>query len=158
MVEREYLANEQDAEVERSSEDIRQDIAQGEETLAQTVDQIGERIKEKLDWREYVRDFPYLAIGAAVGLGYLASRVFRTRATPLERIMGSMTSQASDSLSGLLVKTAGSGLIKGALLGIATKAAAGVIEHAISTAGTRGDTGPRRQAGRDATIDPKTET
>jgi ElaB/YqjD/DUF883 family membrane-anchored ribosome-binding protein len=32
------------------------------------IDQIGERIKEKIDWREYVKDSPYFAIRVAAGL------------------------------------------------------------------------------------------
>lgn len=37
----------------RSTEDIRQDIAREEESLSRTAQQIGDRIKEKLDWSEY---------------------------------------------------------------------------------------------------------
>ena len=73
MAEREYSNNDKEANVERSSDDIRQDIVKGEENISQTVEQIGERIKEKLDWREYVKDSPYVALGAAAGIGYLAS-------------------------------------------------------------------------------------
>lgn len=158
MAEREHLTNEKDADVERNSEHIRQDIAQGEENLSQTVDQIGERIKESLDWHEYVRDSPYLAIGVAAGLGYLASRVFARRATPLERIMDSMAGHVRDSLSGLIVGAVGPSLIKGAVLGIATKAAAGWIEHAITNAGTSSDAAPRSQTGPNPTIDPSRDT
>ncbi|GAK56211.1 hypothetical protein U27_03173 [Candidatus Vecturithrix granuli] len=158
MAEREYLTNEKEADVERSSENILQDIAEGKENLSQTVDQIGERIKEKLDWREYVKDSPYWAIGAAAGLGYLASRAFPTRTTPMERIMGSMTGHVRNSLGGLLVGVVGPSLIKGALLSIATKTAAGWIENAISTDGTSGDAGSRPQTGRDSTSDPSTDT
>jgi ElaB/YqjD/DUF883 family membrane-anchored ribosome-binding protein len=154
MAEREHLTNEKGTDVERNSEDIRQDIAQGEEDLSQTVDLIGERIKETLDWHEYVRDSPYLAIGGAAGLGYLASRVFAKRATPLERVMGSIGGRVRDSLGGLV----GPSLIRGALLGLATKAAAGWIERSVSTAGTHGDAAPRSQTGPNPTIDPSRDT
>jgi ElaB/YqjD/DUF883 family membrane-anchored ribosome-binding protein len=66
---------EKEAGVERSSEDIRQAIAREKENVSQTVEQIGERIKEKMDWRGYVRDSPYWAIGAAAGLGYRIYRI-----------------------------------------------------------------------------------
>jgi ElaB/YqjD/DUF883 family membrane-anchored ribosome-binding protein len=139
MTENEHLTNEQDADVERSSEHIRQDIAHGEENLARTVDEIGARINAKLDWREYVRDSPYLAIGAAVGLGYLAARVFQPRrAAPLERIMDSLGGHVRNSLGGLIAGVVGPGLIKGAVLGIATRTAAGLIEHAIAASGSGG--------------------
>lgn len=45
MAEREHLSD-QKAGVERSSEDIRQNIAKGKENITQKVDQISERIKE----------------------------------------------------------------------------------------------------------------
>ena len=133
MAERENPDNTKEAVVERSTEDIRQDIAKGEENISQTVERIGERIEEKLDWRGYVKDSPYLAMGAAAGLGYLASGMFMTRTTPMERIMGSIAEEVRDSLGGLLAGAAGSGLIKATLLGIATKAAASWIKNATST-------------------------
>ncbi len=150
MDEREQITNGKDADVERSSEDIRQDIAKGEETLSQTVDQIGERIKETLDWREYIRESPYLAMGAAVGAGYLASQMFPRRVTtPMERIMDAMVGHGRDALGGVIVGAAGPSLIKATLLGIVTKAAAAWIKNAIATAGTSDGAG-HPQAGRDS--------
>lgn len=143
-----------EAGVERTTEVIRQDIAKREENISQTVDQIGERIKEKLDWRGYVKESPYLALGAAVGLGYIASGMFRTRATPVERMMDSFAEKARDSLGGVLVGAAGPGLIKLTLLGIATKAAAGWLKNAAApVAANRGDE-PRSQSG-DGSISPR---
>jgi ElaB/YqjD/DUF883 family membrane-anchored ribosome-binding protein len=144
MGEREHVSNEKAADGERSSEDIRQNIAEGKENISQKVDQIGERIKEKFDWREYVKDSPYLALGVAAGIGYIGSRVLRTRTTPMERIMDSIAGEVRGSLGGLI---AGPGLIKLTLLGIATKAAARWIRNAAATevvdaaAGTRPQTG-----------------
>jgi hypothetical protein len=142
MGEREYLSNTNEAEVERSTEDIRQDIAAGEKNISQTVDQIGERIKEKLDWREYVKHSPYLALGAAVGLGYLASGMIHSRSTPTERIMRSIGKEVRHSVAGMLAGAAGPGLIKMTLLGIATKAATGWIKHAASRAVATDDDEP----------------
>jgi ElaB/YqjD/DUF883 family membrane-anchored ribosome-binding protein len=131
MAEREHLSNPREADVERSTENIRQDIAKEGANISQTVEKIEDRIKEKLDWRSYVKDSPYWALGAAAGLGYLASGMFITRTTPMERIMGSIAEEVRDSLGGVLARAAGPGLIKVALLGIATKAAAGWIKKAI---------------------------
>ena len=158
MAEREHLNNTREADVERSSEDIRQDIAKGEESISQTVDKIDERIQEKLDWRGYVKDSPYWALGAAAGLGYLASRIFITRTTPMERIMGSIAEEVRDSLGRLLGGAAGPGLIKMALLGIATKAAAGWIKDAASTAVTSSGPGPQPHTAGDSTISPRLDT
>jgi len=124
MAERAHPSNKNEPDVERSSEDIRQDIAKEKEKISRTVDQINERINDKLDWREYVKDSPYWAIGAAAGLGYLAARVFMTRTTPMERIMGSIAGEVRNSLGGLIVGAAGPGLIKVTLQVMATKAAA----------------------------------
>jgi hypothetical protein len=46
-------------EIDRSTEDIRHDIAKEKEKISQNVDEIGERIKEKLDWRVYAKESPY---------------------------------------------------------------------------------------------------
>jgi ElaB/YqjD/DUF883 family membrane-anchored ribosome-binding protein len=86
MTESEYLRHSGETVVKRSTEDIRQDIAIGEEKISQTIKQIGERIKEKLDWRGYVKDYPYLALVVAAGLGCIASGIFLTRTTAMERI------------------------------------------------------------------------
>jgi hypothetical protein len=158
MVKRENPVDMKEADAERSSEDIRQDIAKGEENISQTVAQIGELIEDKLDWREYVKDSPYLAIGAAAGLGYLASRIFIARATPMERIMGTIAQEVRGSLGGVLAGAAGPGLIRVTLLSIATKAAAGWIKKAISADAAGGGAGPQPRTGRGSTISPKVDT
>jgi ElaB/YqjD/DUF883 family membrane-anchored ribosome-binding protein len=158
MTEKEYLSNTKEPDVERSSENIRQDIAKGKENISQTVEQIGGRIKEKLDWRGYVKDSPYWALGAAAGLGYLASRMFSARTTPVERIMHSIAEEVRDSLGGLPAGAAGPGLIKVALIGIATKAAASWIKNATSTAVASGGAVPRPQTGRDSAVSPRVDT
>ena len=158
MADREYLNHPRKEDVGRSTADIRQDIAKEGENISQTVEQIGERIKEKLDWRGYVRDSPYWALGAAAGLGYLASGVFKKRPTPMERIMGSIAEKVRGPLGGMLAGAAGPGLIKVTLLGIATKAAASWIKNATSTTVASGSTDPRPQTGRGSTISPRVAT
>ena len=74
MAERKHLSNTREADVERSSDDIRRDVAKGEENISQTAEKIDERIQEKLEWRGYVKDSPYWALGAASGLGYPRSK------------------------------------------------------------------------------------
>jgi ElaB/YqjD/DUF883 family membrane-anchored ribosome-binding protein len=152
MAKREYLSNARDADVERSAEDIRQDIAKGAENISQTLEQIDERIQEKLDWREYVKDSPYLALGAAAGIGYLASRLLKMRTTPMERIMDSIAGEVRQSLGGLLARAAGPSLIKVTLLGIATKVAADLIKNTTSTALASAASKPRPTTVRGASI------
>jgi ElaB/YqjD/DUF883 family membrane-anchored ribosome-binding protein len=158
MTEKEHLSNTKVEDFERSSEDIRQDITKEKESISQTVEQIGERIKEKMDWREYVKDSPYWALGAAAGLGYLASRMFIRRTTPMERLMRPIADGVRDSLGGLLAGAAGSGLIKVTLMSIATKVAANWIKNATSTGVADSGAGPRPQTGHGSTVSPRVDT
>ena len=155
MNEREHLIDTKKADVERSSEDIRQDIAKEKENISRTVEQIGDRINEKLDWRGYVKDSPYWALGAAAGLGYLASRIFIKRTTPVERIMGSIAEEVRGSVGGLLAGAAGSDLIKMALIGIATKAAGDWVKRVTSTDVACAGAKPRPQTRPGSAISPE---
>lgn len=153
MAERESPGKTEQAEVARGTESIRQDIAKEAENISRTVEQISERIEEKLNWRGYVKDFPYWSLGAAVGLGYLVSGMFPKRATPMERIMGSIDEKVRDSLGVRHAATASPGLLKAALLGVATQVATGWIKNAASTIVAEGGAGPR--TGRGSTIKPE---
>lgn len=153
-----YSGNARAADSARDSEDIRQDIAKGKLSISQTVDQIGERIEEKLDWREYVKNSPYRALGVAAGLGYLASRVLTPRTTSMERIMRPIAQEIRNSLGGMILKSTGPGLIKVTLIGIATKAAVGWARNATSTNTANAGAGPQPQTGRDSTVSPSVDT
>lgn len=48
----------QDETSDRSAVAIRQDIAAKRESISETVDKLGDRIHETLDWREYVAEYP----------------------------------------------------------------------------------------------------
>ncbi len=146
------------AEIERSTEDIRQDIAREEENLSRTAQQIGDRIKEKLDWSAYVKNSPYWALGAAAGLGFLASKMLQTRTTPMERIIGSLAEEVRASIGGLHIGAAAPSLIQVTLLGIATKVATDWIKNTNSTASSSGGISPQQQTDRDSTINPKATT
>lgn len=142
----------------RSTENILQDIAREEENLSRTAQEIGDRIKEKLDWSEYVKDSPYWALGIAVGVGFFASRVLQTGTTPMERIMNSLAKEVRYSLGGLHVGASGPSLAKVTLLGIGTKLAAEWIRTAISTSGSSSCVRPPSQAEHDSTIPPQATT
>jgi len=158
MTARKHPRKTREADFERGSEDIRQDIAKEKESISQTVEQIGDRINEKIDWRGYVRDSPCWALGAAAGLGYLASRMFIRRTTPMERIMRPIAEGVRDSLGGMLAGAAGSGLIKVTLMGIATKAAANWIMNATSTDVASRGADPIPQTGLGSTVSPGVES
>jgi hypothetical protein len=133
MTEPTTLSTNQSAGVERSTRDIRRDIAQEVANITQTIEQIGKRINRKLDWREYLNDYPYWALGAAAGLGYLASGIFRTGDTIGKGESGSNSETDHNSLGDLFAETVGSELVKATLLGIAAKAASSWLLHAAST-------------------------
>jgi ElaB/YqjD/DUF883 family membrane-anchored ribosome-binding protein len=134
MAERTNIATQMragDEDDNRSAEAIRQDIAAKRETISETVDKLGERIQETFNWREYIADYPGVAIGLAAGVGFLVSGIFKHRPTPQERIMDAvaeLTEDLTDRVSGIagdvIKKKMISGkTVKAALTAVVTKAA-----------------------------------
>jgi hypothetical protein len=119
-------------ENERSTKEIREDIVNEEMYISRTVEQIGEHLKTKVDWRTYVNESPYWALGAAAGLGYIASKKLKRRITPMERALGSFSEAVGHSLGRQLAGAAGPGLIKLSVLGIVTKVAANMAKNAVA--------------------------
>src|SRR5215831_15783704 len=72
--------------VERSAEEIRQDIAARRESITDAVDRLSDRFQQTLDWKAYVSNHPMAALGVAAGLGFLAARIFKPRQSASERI------------------------------------------------------------------------
>lgn len=137
------------AEIERRIKNICQDIGKEGENFSCTVEHIGERNQEKPDWRDFVKNSPYWALGAAAVLGYVASRLFQARSAPPKHIMGSGVEEVHDTPGDLHTGSTGLSLIKVTLLGVAAKAAAGWILNAASSTGTCcGSTEPRPKSGR----------
>lgn len=81
---------------ERSVDEIRQDIAARRETITETVDKLSEQVQRKLDWREYVANHPFAALGIAAGTGILVAGLFKQRSTPAERIMCALSDSVED--------------------------------------------------------------
>lgn len=71
---------------ERSSEEIRQNIAATRESITETVDELSSRVQRTFDWKTYVADYPLAVTGAAAGLGLLLGYLVRSRVSPGERI------------------------------------------------------------------------
>lgn len=103
----------------RSSKEIEQDLAARGEQFSRTVEQLGEHIEEKLDWRVQVRKSPFWAVGTATGLGFLAAALLRRRSTPMERLLQTLDSTVRSELSG----ASSPGLIKVALMSFAARSA-----------------------------------
>lgn len=106
MAERTNLATQRstDESGERSAYEIRQNIAAERETITDTVDKLGDRLQQTFDWREYVAEYPAVALGLAAGTGLLVSAIFARNPTPQERIMDAvaeMTEDLTDRVSGM---------------------------------------------------------
>ena len=89
---------------ERSAEEIRQSIAAQRDTISETVDKLGDRIQQTMDWREYVAEYPAVALGLAAGTGFLLSAIFTREPTPQERIvdaLADLTEDLTDRISGV---------------------------------------------------------
>jgi hypothetical protein len=126
---------------ERSSADIRNDIAARRESITQTVDQLGEKIHEVFDWRGYVRHYPYASVGLAVGTGLVVSRIFQKKSSPMDRLVEAISDTAErlgedlrKSATKLIMKTAAPSLFRGALYGIAGKALMQYLQNRVATA------------------------
>lgn len=161
MAERTDVATRMRAEdvPERSAEEIRLDIAARRESISETVDRLGDRIQEKLDWREYVAEYPYLAIGLAAGLGYCVAGIFKIKRepTPRERIMDALAEISEDltdrfrgSIEDVVPKKGGAGkTVKAAATAMVTKAAMDFAKKkAMETFGGRS-----RQSGNGLSLD-----
>jgi len=144
MAERTNLATQRSADDadERSAHKIRQDIAAKLETISETVDKLGERINQTLDWREYVAQYPGVALGLAAGVGFLVSGIFRHEPTPQERIMDAiadvaddLTDRISDVAGDVIKRKLVSGkTVKAAILAMVTKAAVDFAKQKALTA------------------------
>jgi len=101
----------------RTAEQLRQSIAAEKELISETVERMGEKLRNTVDWRMYVREHPFLSLGAAASLGFLISGLFKRRVTPAEHI--------AEAINRVMHKSEdqSQNAIKLALVGILTKAA-----------------------------------
>ena len=81
---------------ERSADEIRRHIAAERENISDTVDKLGGRLQQAFDWREYVAQYPAVALGLAAGTGILLSAVFKREPTPQQRIMTAVADLTDD--------------------------------------------------------------
>lgn len=127
----------------RSVEEIRQDIQEKRDQIAETVDRLGDKIQETFDWREYLGRHPYVVIGAAAGVGLLVSGFFKRSPTPSERISDALaesvedlSSRFRDTLGDLPLPSAqklGPGrTVKAALVAMITKSAADFVKQRVN--------------------------
>jgi len=143
MVERDNLSmvpNKPNPDEERSAEEIRQDIAAKRESITETVERLNDKFQSTLDWRTYAGDYPLVALGAAVGLGYLVSRIFTPKPSPRQRIMEAIADSVDDFKDQFgdyldIVppkKGAVSSSVKAAATALLTKAATDYVKNVVT--------------------------
>lgn len=142
----------QEPTFERSTDEIRQDIAARRETITETVDKLGERIHETLDWKQYVADYPLVALGLAAGVGFLVAGFFKRQPSPGERIyeavaetIEDVTDRLRDRLEDVTDRKGGVGrTAKAAAVAMVTKAATDFLKGKVTQA-MAGKPAPGRQ-------------
>ncbi len=85
------------AAFERSSEEIRQNIAATRESITETVDELSSRVQRTFDWKAYVTDYPLAATGVAAGLGIMLGYLIRPRTTPAQRVSRAFAEMVEDT-------------------------------------------------------------
>ena len=82
--------------MERSPEDLRQEVETRKEAIAETINRLDRHVRRAVDWRAQVGDHPYLALGLAVGVGCLFAGIFKSKPSPRERIMEALAESVED--------------------------------------------------------------
>jgi len=121
----------------RSVGEIRQDIATMRQSIAETIDKIGDRVVENLDWRRNVAKHPLLALGAAAGMGFLCSALLRPRPNARERLIDALADSVEEINDRLddhgLRRSNGFGrLIKAAAMATVTRAATDYLSRRVN--------------------------
>ena len=144
MVERDNLSiapTRKASDEERSAEEIRQDIAAKRESITETVERLNDKFQSTLDWRTYASDYPFVALGAAFGLGYLVSRVFAPKPSPRDRILEAIADSVEDFKDQFgdyldivpQKKNTISTSVKAAATALLTKAATDYVKNVVSS-------------------------
>ena len=100
MVERIGLTSEEEFP-ERSPDQILRDMAVKREAISKTVEHLGHRIDETLDWRIHVARHPYVALAAAAGVGFWMSGLLKPRSTPARRALDMVSQTLGEVAEGL---------------------------------------------------------
>jgi hypothetical protein len=135
----------------RNSEDIRQDIAARRAVIATTVDQLGDRVNQTLDWRTHASNHPLAAVGVAAAAGFFLSRIFRPRLSPSQRLFESLADGVEDTkkLMRLIVgqpvgHTVGA-VARAAVTAAITKAAANYVSDQLARTDSQRNSMPHDQ-------------
>ncbi|HKA22998.1 MAG TPA: hypothetical protein VKN18_32315 [Blastocatellia bacterium] len=136
----------------RSAVAIRNDIAAKRESISETVDKLGEKISQTFDWREYVAQYPAIALGLSAGCGFLVAGIFKRNPTPKERILDAiadLTEEAKDRVQDAMMsmvqkRLLSTSTLKATITAMATKAALDFLKQKLLTASA---SSPRQRTG-----------
>jgi ElaB/YqjD/DUF883 family membrane-anchored ribosome-binding protein len=127
--------------MERSSEDIRQEVQTKKEAFAETINRLDQHVRRAVDWRAQVGDHPYLALGLAVSVGCLFAGIFKSKPNPRERIIEALgesvediADQARNHIGSRFRRPPTGGALKAAAAALATKAATAYLRKKLSRA------------------------
>ena len=81
---------------DRSADTIRRDIAARRDSISDTVDELSDRVQAALDWRTYVAEHPFIAVGAAAGLACTVTAFIGRRRSPQDRIVDALADSVED--------------------------------------------------------------
>jgi ElaB/YqjD/DUF883 family membrane-anchored ribosome-binding protein len=86
----------------RSIDEIRSDIEKTRQNITGTVDVLGSKLQKQLDWREYVRKKPLIAVGIGVGAGFVISRLVVSKPKPRFSLVDFMTDSVAKTVTQLM--------------------------------------------------------
>ena len=81
---------------DRSTQAIRRDIAARRESITETVDELSDRVNAALDWRTYVAEHPFVAVGVTAGLACTVVTLLKRNRSPQARIMDALADGVED--------------------------------------------------------------
>ncbi len=126
---------------ERSPEDLRQEIQDKKEAIAETLNRLDQRVHRATDWRAQVGDHPFLALGVAVSVGCLCAGIFKRKSSPQARIMEALaegvediTEQVRDRIDAQFRWPERGGALKATAAVLVTKAATAYLRNKLSHA------------------------
>jgi len=86
----------------RTIDEIRSDIEKTRQNITGTVDVLGSKLQKQLDWREYVRKKPLIAVGVGVGAGFVISRLVVSKPKPRFSLVGFLTDSVAKTVTQLM--------------------------------------------------------
>lgn len=122
-------------DTERDAEDLRQRIVAQEEKISTHFEEFSQKIKNSMDWRQYVEDYPVATLSIAAGLGLLASRMVPRPEppSPVDRISGAIQ-EAAGTRVGNFIRPRRQNIIIESLKGLALTAVAGMAKKIFNQA------------------------